>query len=257
MKIFLIFAFLISAALYASVGFGGGSTYTALLAVSGLSFTLIPLISLTCNICVVSGNSFRYARAGLLNLADIWPLLILSVPAAFIGGRIHVSERLFIGLLSLALFGAGLRMLRAKISSGRAAPRRKPATAAAALLGGGVGLYSGIVGIGGGIFLAPILYGLRWGEAKQIAAICSLFILVNSCAGLAGQYIKIAGQADLAPLFEFWPLIAAVIIGGQFGNRMGVNVLSPQHLQRITGGLILLVALRLFWKWLFLMGWRV
>ena len=254
MKLTLTLAFLFTAALYASVGFGGGSTYTALLAVTGVSYTLIPLISLSCNICVVSGNSFRYARAGLIKLSQIWPLLILSVPAAFIGGRLSVPEALFIGLLSLALFAAGLRMVLGAEQDVKA-DKVGGSKISAALIGGGIGLYSGIVGIGGGIFLAPVLYKLRWARAQEIAAVCSLFILVNSVAGLGGQILKHQGDNITAQILPYWPLILAVIIGGQFGNRFSLRFLSAQSLRRLTGGLILIVALRLFWKWAHLMGW--
>ena len=255
MKLTLTLAFLFTAALYASVGFGGGSTYTALLAVTGVSYTLIPLISLSCNICVVSGNSLRYARAGLIKLSQIWPLLILSVPAAFIGGRLSVPEVLFIGLLSLALFIAGLRMVFGKAGEIEARETKPASKMSAAIIGGGIGLYSGIVGIGGGIFLAPVLYKLRWARAQEIAAMCSLFILVNSGAGLAGQIIKSSEDNITAQIIPYWPLILAVIIGGQFGNRFSLKFLSAENLRRLTGALILIVALRLLWKWAGLMGW--
>ena len=249
MKIALTLGFLLTAAIYASVGFGGGSTYTALLAVSGASFTLIPIISLLCNICVVSGNSWRYLRRKTVKLSQVWPLFILSIPAALLGGRLHVSELLFISLLSLALFIAGTRMVFTK----RYADNQVQALSArtsklGVLIGGAIGFYSGIVGIGGGIFLAPILYRLRWGGAQQIAATCSLFILVNSVAGLVGQLSKSAGASHHAEILSYWPLIIAVLIGGTLGNMLSFHMLRPEQLRRITGILILIVAVRLALK---------
>ena len=249
MKLTLALGFLLTAALYASVGFGGGSTYTALLAVTDTPYVIIPIVSLLCNICVVSGNSWRYLRGKITQLADVWPLFVLSIPTAFLGGRLHVSEKLFIGLLSVALLLAGIRMLfgRAADDERLFTPKRKPLMSI--LIGAGIGFYSGIVGIGGGIFLAPILYRLRWGRAQQIAAACSLFILVNSMAGLTGQITKSSSLDHMPDLISYWPLILAVLIGGTWGNMMSIQFLRPEQLRRITGVLILIVAVRLLLKW--------
>lgn len=256
MKLVLAFGFFVTAAIYASVGFGGGSTYTALLAVSGTSYILIPIISLLCNIAVVSGNSWRYWRGGFFTRSHNWPLIILSVPAAFIGGMVNVSEIVFIFLLSVALLIAGLRMLLSGPVSGtmdvRASERRK---GLGALIGGCIGFYSGIVGIGGGIFLAPILYRLRWGQAQNIAASCSFFILVNSGAGLIGQLIKSAGRTFHADMMSYWPLILAVLIGGTLGNKLSLSFFKPKHLRRLTAILILGVAIRLIIKWVAMLSW--
>ncbi len=253
MKLTLALGFLFTAAIYASVGFGGGSTYTALLAISGIAYTAIPIVSLVCNICVVTSNSWRYLRGGFIKLSQVWPLFALSVPAAMLGGLLNVSEVLFIGLLSAALLIAGLRLLFSQPESEDTLGlrvNRKPVLSG--ILGGIIGFYSGIVGIGGGIFLAPILYRLRWGQAQTIAATCSFFILVNSLAGLSGQLIKLDGSDDSLNIVSYWPLILAVIIGGTLGNSLSLRAFNPQHLRRITGVLILLVAIRLSLKWLYL-----
>lgn len=249
MKLGLAIAFLLTAGLYASAGFGGGSTYTALLAVSGAPFYIIPVISLLCNICVVTGNCARYFHARLLRLSDVWPLFILSIPAAFIGGRLNISEAVFIGLLCLALLIAGSRLLISPPPSGDATGPLRGNPVACALIGAAIGFYSGIVGIGGGIFLAPILYRLRWGRAQEIAAACSLFILVNSLSGLAGQIIKVSHSDLASEIFPYAPLILAVLIGGSLGNMLSIKLLKPLYLRRITGALILAVAIRLVFKW--------
>lgn len=253
MKLGLALAFLVTAALYASAGFGGGSTYTALLAVSGAPFYTIPVVSLLCNICVVAGNCLRYFNKRIIAFKDIWPFLILSIPAAFLGGRLNVPEVIFIGLLCLALGAAGIRMLFAQQHSYSAAGAFRGHALRSSLIGGAIGFYSGIVGIGGGIFLAPILYKFRWGRAHEIAALCSVFILMNSLAGLSGQIIKI-NQLDLvSEVMPYAPLILAVFIGGTVGNVLSLKFLNANTLRRITGLLILIVAARLLLKWIGLM----
>ena len=252
MKLSLIFLFFVTAALYASVGFGGGSTYNALLVMADTDTRVMPLIALACNIIVVSGNVVRYYRARLLTLRRYLPLVILSIPMAWLGGSLPISQKLFIGLLALALIFAGIRLLWSSVredpdsdttSSSKLGPMPT------AVIGGGVGFYAGLVGIGGGIFLAPILHFARWGSAKAIAAACSFFILVNSIAGLAGQSSKLVDMGQIEAAYAYWPLLPAVFFGGLIGNYMGVFKLSEIWVKRLTAILILYVALRLALKW--------
>jgi len=237
--------FFLTALLYASVGFGGGSTYTALLVLAGANIAVIPVISLVCNILVVSGNTWRYNRAGLISWARVWPFMVLSVPMAWVGGRIHISETLFIGLLALALLFAGISLLLKPDVK----PNPKTATSLplGMAVGAGLGLLSGIVGIGGGIFLAPILHRIGWGKAKEIAALCSLFILVNSVSGLTGQLIKLGGLEQLELTRPYWLLAPLVLVGGFIGNHMSVKVFSENTVRKMTAILVLFVALRLLW----------
>ncbi|MEE9346969.1 MAG: sulfite exporter TauE/SafE family protein [Robiginitomaculum sp.] len=246
--------FFVTAALYASVGFGGGSTYTALLIVFGVDYRLVPIIALACNIAVVSGNSLRYGRAGHIEWARIAPLIALSIPAAWLGARLSISEALFIGLLWIALALAGVRLLLFTPKAETKFESRKTPLWLNLIIGAGIGFYSGLVGIGGGIFLAPILYTLRWGTARQIAATCSIFILVNSLSGMLGQVQKLSSLNLTHQALAFWPILPAVIIGGFIGNHMGVFRLSELWLKRLTGLLILSVAVRLAFKWLALIG---
>jgi len=246
--------FFITALLYASVGFGGGSTYTALLIMSGTDYRLVPIIALCCNILVVSGNAVRYGREGLIAWGRIWPLICLSIPAAWIGGRIDLPQHIFIALLAVALFIAGVRLLAAQNPVAAQTETRHTPIWASAIIGGSIGFYAGLVGIGGGIFLAPILHILRWGKAKAIAATCSLFILVNSIAGISGQFTKLNNLSLAGDALAFWPLLPAVFIGGFIGNHLGVFKLPELWLKRITGVLILAVALRLSLKWLILIA---
>lgn len=249
MKLSLAALFLLTAALYASVGFGGGSTYTALLVLFETDYRLIPIIALSCNILVVSGNCWRYGREGLIPWRRIVPLIALSVPAAWLGGRLAISEFVFIGLLWVALLLSGLRLIFARPVAETDAPPADLPLWASLGLGGGIGFYAGLVGIGGGIFLAPVLHMMRWGRARVIAAACSLFILVNSAAGIVGQVGKLSDLSLISEAVPYWPLLPAVLIGGFVGNYLGVFRLSDMWVKRLTGGLILAVALRLAWRW--------
>lgn len=241
--------FALTACLYASVGFGGGSTYTALLVAGGMDYALIPIIALSCNIAVVAGNTFRYSKAGLVPWKKLWPILTLSVPAAWLGGRLNISETVFVGLLAAALLFAGFRLL---LNTRRKEPTdiKETNPLPSGIIGAAIGFYSGLVGIGGGIFLAPVLYGLSWGRAKTIAAACSVYILFNSVAGFIGQSMKLSDSDQFAEALAFWPLIPAVIIGGFIGNHLGIKYISQIWIQRLTGTLILLVALRLGVDWI-------
>lgn len=238
--------FLVTACLYASAGFGGGSTYTALLVLAGTEFHLIPLIALSCNIVVVMGGVWRFHKVGALRIKPLLPFLIGSIPAAWIGGRLPISETFFIGLLSVALLLAGLRLLFVKLPE-RGNETRPTPMLLAALIGTVLGGLAGLVGIGGGIFLAPVLYGLKWGKPRQIAAACSFFILVNSVAGLFGQMLKFQDQNILDQIPTYFPLILAVFVGGQIGAWLSSKKLDSILLKRITACLILVAAVRLLW----------
>ena len=241
--ILLALSFLLTALLYAAAGFGGGSTYTALLVLADTDYRAVPVISLVCNILVVSVGTWRFARAGHLDWQRAWPLFLLSVPAAWLGGRLHVGETLFVGLLAISLFVAGLLMLwQPHWQREAAAPRR--ARWVEPVAGGVLGLLAGVVGIGGGIFLAPLLYLLRWGAPRAIAATCAAFILVNSIAGLAGQASKGLGAAG-AVMADHGLLFPAVVVGGFIGSGIGAKRIDPKWVRILTALLILYVAVRL------------
>lgn len=244
----LVPLFFLTAVLYASAGFGGGSTYLALLVLFGFSYAIIPQIALVCNLVVVTSGFVLFARSGHFSWRRGVPFVVLSIPAAYIGGTLPIAEDAFFLLLGVTLFVAGTQLLWSSFVGGRAPKSEQsetePATASGLFLGAGIGFLSGVVGIGGGIFLAPILYFLRWGTARQIAALASFFILVNSASGLAGQVAK-SGLAAWS--LELALLPVAVFFGGQVGSRLAITRFSPQQLQRITSVLILLVSLRILW----------
>lgn len=249
MPLGLIFLFFTTALLYASVGFGGGSTYNALLVLSGADYRILPTIALTCNIIVVAGGALAFARAGHLQLHRLAPWVIASVPAAWAGGRIPVSETVFIGVLGFSLLAAGLHLIFDRRTQTEQPPTTLPliATVCASAV---MGFVSGLVGIGGGIFLAPVLYLLRWGPPREIAGACSVFILINSIAGLAGQLTKLGDAQALALIDGYWLLFPAVLIGGQIGSQLANKKLNPTIIKRLTAVLILYVSIRLLWRWL-------
>lgn len=220
-------------------GFGGGSTYTALLALWAVELAAVPVISLACNILVVGVGSWRFARAGHVDWRRIWPLFAASVPMAFVGGALPVPRLVFIGLLAVSLLAAGLVMLWRPREDERP-PRRFPLWLEP-LVGGALGLLAGIVGIGGGIYLAPVLHLLRWGSAHAIAGTSAVFILANSLSGLAGQFVK-SGTDTLAILGAHWLLLPAVLAGGLVGSLITTRRLPAYPLRLITAVLILFVA---------------
>lgn len=236
--------FFIVALVYSTVGFGGGSSYIALLAVSGLSHSTIPKISLLCNILVVTGACYQYARKGHLIRELAAPLVLSSVPMAFLGGTIPLKEKTFFILLTLCLLFCGLRILI--IRDKAVNDIRRPSVWAATAVGSVLGLLSGMVGIGGGIFLSPLMINLGWARSKDAAAVASVFILLNSLAGLAGQFAK----APVVPeVYIYLPLFIAVIIGGQIGSRLGTHTrVSYTLIQKATGLLTLFITFQLLLK---------
>ena len=241
----------LTALVYASVGFGGGSTYIALLAISGADYRMIPIVALSCNLCVVAGGVMRFAAAGHLDILKILPLVIVSAPMAWAGGSLIVSEALFLGLLGWTLLAASLLTWRGGALD--RSPIVKGGKTALLLASGGVGFLSGLVGIGGGIFLSPLLHIARWAKPKEIAGTAALFIFVNSAAGLIGQVGKGSG-AIYGEALGFAPLLIAVIVGGQIGALWGARRAAQARLRKITAALVFLVSLRLLWRWGGLIG---
>ncbi len=248
MPFWLTPAFFGTALLYASVGFGGGSTYNALLALAGVDYRLLPAVALTCNILVVIGGTWRFYKAGLLPIRRALPLVFIAAPFAWAGGLTPIQEATFLALLAASLMVAGVALLVQKEAvQGDERDADRKTRPGDLLIGAAIGYLAGLVGIGGGIFLAPYLHLTRWARAKQIAATASLFILVNSVAGLAGQLMKL-GPTAAGAVAPYWPLLLAVIIGGQMGSLMGIRLLSPAMVRRATGVLVLYVAGQLVWK---------
>lgn len=277
----LIVLFFIIAVFYSSVGFGGGSSYTATLAILAVPYTFIPQISLLCNIVVVAGGSYIFHKKGFLQINKIWPILLGSIPMAFAGGMVHVEKDIYFGLLGFILLISGAKLafnfsfLRPKQffadsadndyqkkNSAKRCPRNNQihknhrihkneegqnekhiGKFTASLIGGAVvGFVSGMVGIGGGILLAPFLHLTRWGKAREISSATSFFILLNSISGLLGQVSKNQFNIDLSYIV---PLGLAVFLGGQIGARLGSIRFSEIYIRKATGALVLFVSLRI------------
>jgi len=242
----LIILFFVTSAIYSSVGFGGGSTYLALLLLWGIPYTIFPVIALSCNIIVVTGNCINYSRAGNLDLKFLAPYLVGSIPMAFIGGALSIEKELFEILLFVILLLAGLFLLtNFKTYNDNEENFRKIPLPLSILIGGVLGFVSGVVGIGGGIFLSPILFLLRAAKTKVIITAASVFILINSLSGIVGQLTK---NQILEQLVNYWPLLIAVLIGGQIGNFLNIKILPTKILALTTSALVLFVALRMFFK---------
>ena len=241
--ILLSILFLVTATLYSSVGFGGGSTYLALLLIWGIPYYIFPVIALSCNIIVVSGNCFNYIRAGNLNFRLLIPYLVGSIPLSFVGGSLLIEKRLFEILLFLVLIIAGtLLLFNFKSYDNKEKSFRKMPIPSSILIGGTLGFISGIVGIGGGIFLSPILFLLRAGKAKHIVTSASLFILINSIFGIIGQLTKTNVWIETQ---NYWYLLLAVLVGGQTGNFLNLKIFPTRFLALITAALVILVGVRM------------
>ena len=242
MTILSIF-FFITAILYSSVGFGGGSTYLALMIIGGIPYYIFPIIALICNIIVVSGNSINYIRSGNLNIKLLIPYIIGSIPFSFIGGSILIEKELFEIILFLVLISAGTFLLiESKSFSKEDLKLKKIPIFLSIIIGSVLGFISGIVGIGGGIFLSPILFLLKAGYPKQIATTASLFILINSAFGIVGQLTK---DIVYNEILDYWPLFVVVLIGGQIGNVLNLKFFSNKILTLITSILVIFVAVRM------------
>jgi uncharacterized protein len=240
----LSFLFALVAIVYASVGFGGGSTYTALLAVSGIDYRFVPIIALLCNIIVVTGGTARFVAAGLLDWRKVLPLILVSAPLAFLGGQFPLKEAVFYMLLGGMLLASSAALF---IPVSRLPDWRLPMPFLLCL-SAVVGLLAGLSGIGGGIFMAPLLHLVRWAEARRIAAFASIYILINSIAGVAGQITKADSPKIDLIASEYWPLMLAVLVGGQLGSVIGLRLVPPAYLRWITAALVGYVAARLLWQ---------
>ena len=244
--IILSILFFLTAILYSSVGFGGGSTYLALLLIWDFPYYIFPIIALICNIIVVSGNSFNYIRAGNYNIKLLTPFLIGSIPFAFIGGTLVIKKEIFEILLFLVLSIAGLLLLfNNKSYKEKEIKIKKLNNLISLFIGAILGLISGIVGIGGGIFLSPILFLLKAEQPRVIVTSASLFILINSISGILGQLTK---EMVLSQILSYWTLFLSVFIGGLIGNYLNLKIFSNRTLAIITSILVIFVATRIGYR---------
>jgi len=245
--IYLISAFLITAFLYASVGFGGGSTYNALLILYNVDYLLIPKIALTCNLIVVIGGTIRYQLNHLIPWKKVLPLIIFSAPFAWIGGRLPIDKELFLAILGTSLLISGILLLirKEEIENFSKSVNSKIGIFLYSIMSVLIGLISGLVGIGGGIFLSPILHLTKTIPSMNIAAISSVFIFVNSIAGLSGQFMKDNNTNLINEFVGYYWLFFAVLIGGSIGTYLGIKTFHPKIVRRLTAILVIYVSLRI------------
>ncbi|WP_051119605.1 sulfite exporter TauE/SafE family protein [Gillisia sp. CAL575] len=237
---YLPFIFFFIALFYSSVGFGGGSSYLAILSLVITDFYEIRSTALILNICVVTIGTIIYIKNGVLKPKLLWPFFILSIPMAYLGALIELSQNAFFLFLGSALLLAGIFMLlkfvQSKLESVEFSTSKK------VFLGGSIGLLSGISGIGGGIFLSPVLNLLKWKDSRVIASLASIFILVNSLAGLAGLNVAGTFRLDYDLIFK---LIIAVILGGSLGSYLSSKKFNLKILGILTAVLVFYVGLKL------------
>lgn len=242
----LPFGFFATAVLYASVGFGGGSTYNALLVLANTDFRALPILSLSCNILVVTGACIRFARARQVPWRGAILLALIAAPLAFLGGLTPIKEKSFLITLGASLIFAGLALLLPRAPERDCKPTRLSRWMPLAVAP--LGYLAGLVGIGGGIFLAPLLHLTRWTSARQIAATTSLFILVNSITGLAGQLIKAGPDRFAQTLGSGVWLLVAVVVGGQIGSVLALRILPERIIRWLTAALTLWAGSQLLLK---------
>lgn len=243
--------FFVAAIVYSMAGLGGGSTYLALLTLFAFSYPLVPKIALFCNLAVAASGFWFFTKAGHFSLKRTLPFVVSSIPMAYWGGSLPIGKTLFTLLLGLSLAVASLRMFfpdqlsqLSKTSQARPSLSWKKAWVIGLPVGALLGFLSGVVGIGGGIYLIPVLLLLSWADAKEAAASASFFILVNSLAGLGGQFFK-SGFPSGDEMSTLWILPLATFLGGQIGSRLGSRKISPWMLQRVSASLILYASGRL------------
>lgn len=238
----LMGGFLVIAILYSAVGFGGGSSYLALLALVFVSFFAIRSTALICNLVVVSGSSYLYWKNGHLDFKKFLPFVIASIPMAFLGARFRLLESTFFMILGGSLIISALALIYQTVRTKKSEEVNSnyPPWVTYAL-GAGIGLLSGLVGIGGGIFLAPVLNHMKWDKSIKIASLASFFILVNSISSIGGLLTKDAFEF---PWREGLGLVVAVFIGGQIGIRLSLSKLTGNGIKVITAILVLIVGIR-------------
>ena len=247
--IILSILFFITAILYSSVGFGGGSTYLALLLIWDIPYYIFPVIALLCNIIVVSGNSINYIRAGNHNFKLLIPFLLGSVPFAFFGGTLKIDKEIFEIILFFVLSIAGtLLLINNKSYQNNNLVIKKISSFINLMIGSVLGFVSGIVGIGGGIFLSPILFLIKAEKPKVITTTASLFILINSISGILGQLTK---ENVLTELPNYLSLFICVLLGGLIGNYLNLKIFTGRVLAILTSVLVIFVSIRMGYRILF------
>ena len=231
--LFIAGLFFIVAFTYSSVGLGGGSSYTALMVLLGFNTLAIPIISLSLNLFVTSVGSFQFIRHKHARIKLILPFLVSSIPMAYLGGMLQPEKSLFYWLLFISLVFVALRIYFWNSTAIRLNMGSRGRILASLICGAVLGLIAGIVGIGGGIYLVPLIIVFNLGTEKEAAACGAVFVWLNSCSGLISRL-----QYNSIDLTEYLLLIAAVLAGGGLGSFMGACRFSPKAMEKILGAVI-------------------
>lgn len=234
----IIAAIFIVAVLYSSVGHGGASGYLAVMAFLAAAPEVTRPTALVLNLFVASIAAVQFYRTGYFSWKLFWPFAVASVPFAFIGGMIKLPTNVYEGVLGLVLLFAAFRLAWKFASDSE--QTKEPKLWVALIIGAAIGLLSGLVGVGGGIFLTPVLLLMRWSETKTAAGNSALFIFVNSIAGLAGNYAQVSVLPSAA-----WFWIMAAIAGGIIGSLLGAKRFESITLRRVLAAVLLFAAVKL------------
>lgn len=228
---------LLAAFVYASVGHGGASAYIAAMALAGIAPQEMRPIALTLNVLVSSIAAYKFWRAGHFRWRLFWPFAAVSIPFAYLGGAITLPGQAYKIVVGLVLVYAAWQLWLSGRAGDEMRPVREPAVPLAMAIGAAMGLLSGLTGVGGGIFLSPLLLMLGWAGTKQTSAVAAPFILVNSLAGLAAGFV--AGTTALPD--STWLLAGAVLIGGWLGAEYGSRRFANPVVRRVLA-IVLAVA---------------
>ncbi len=238
LEIFFILAICLVAFLYSSVGHGGASGYLGLMALFGIEVVLMKPSALILNLFVSSIAFISFYRAGHFRLRLLWPFVITSIPMAFLGATLELPPELYKKILGVCLFIAALRIV---IRTGDDGELKRISIPIALVAGAMIGFFSGMIGIGGGIILSPLLLLTRWGRMKETAAVSAAFIFLNSLAGLSGHVF--AGM-EVSPKIVLW--IMAVMVGGLLGSWTGGFRLTAMQLKYLITTVLLIASIKLF-----------
>ena len=234
-------AVLVMAALYSTVGHGGGSGYLAVLAIAAIAPEEMRPTALLLNIVVSSITTWKFVATGTFRKDLFLPLVCASIPAAFFGGYVEIPSVLYKPIVGVVLLFAAIRLF---VPTRGTEKTKQPLLYIVLCIGVAIGFLSGVIGVGGGIFLSPLILLLGWTTAKQTAAMSAPFILVNSIAGLSGMIVdRGVFPVDLSFVA---PLALAVVVGGTIGATIGSRKLGHQGLRTVLGVVLLIASVKMF-----------
>lgn len=230
----MLFCTLLVALLYSCVGHGGASGYIAVLALFSVAPEVFKPTALTLNLLVAGIATWSFFRAGYFSWRLFWPFAATSIPFSFLGGYLTLPPHIYRPLVGVVLLLSASRLLLQK--SGAPVRTTPPSMPIALAIGAALGLLSGLTGVGGGIFLSPLLLLCKWGEPREVSAVAALFILVNSCAGLLGHLSGVQAIPTYAPL-----MAGTALVGGAIGSLLGSRHLPVPTIMRVLS-LVLTIA---------------